>query len=119
MALPHLHPGDVIDAAPLGARLASATSHALLKTGALELMRVVLRAGGGVPAHAVDAEATLHCLEGSVRVDIDGAERRLEAGQLVVVTAGARYALHAMEDASLLVTMLLPYGGSASATSPG
>ena len=119
MALTHLHPGDVIDATPLGERLASTASHALLKTGALELMRVVLRAGQGVPAHAVDAEATLHCLEGSVQVDIDGDGRQLEAGQLVVVAAGARYALHALQDASLLVTMLLPYGGSASATSPG
>ena len=119
MALIHLHPGDVIDAAPLGERLASTASHALLKTGALELMRVVLRAGERLPEHAVDAEATLHCLEGSLRVDIDGAERRLRAGQLVVVAAGTRYALHALHDASLLITMLLPYGGSASATSPG
>ena len=119
MALPHPHPGDVIDAGPLGERLATTASHAVLKTGALELMRVVLRAGQSVPAHAVDAEATLHCVEGAVRIAIDGVERPLQAGQLIVVSAGMRYALHAERDASLLVTMLLPYRGSASATSPG
>ena len=68
MALSHSDPGKPIDARPLGERLAATPSHALLKTGSLELMRVVLRAGESLPPHAVDAEATLHCIEGSVRV---------------------------------------------------
>ncbi len=119
MALSHSDPGRPIDARPLGERLAGTPSHALLKTGALELMRVVLRAGESLPSHAVDAEATLHCIEGSVRVRVSERESRLESGTLLLVPAGHAYAVDADEDASLLVTMLLPYGGSASATSPG
>lgn len=119
MALPHAHPEDAIDVRPLGDRLAQATSHAILKTGALELMRVVLRAGEALPPHAVDAEATLHCLEGTVTVTTPAGERELAAGTLLVVPAGRSYAVRASGDASLLVTMLLPYRGSASATSPG
>lgn len=119
MALSHSDPGTPIDARPLGGRLADTPSHALLKTGSLELMRVVLRAGETLPPHAVDAEATLHCIEGSVRVQVGDRESRLGSGTLVLVPAGHAYAVRADEDASLLVTMLLPYGGSASATSPG
>jgi len=119
MALPHANPEDVIDVSPLGGRLAQAASHALLRTGSLELMRLVLRAGEALPPHTVDAEATLHCIEGTVRVSTPDAERELTAGTLTLIPAGRSYAVRASSDASLLVTMLLPYRGSASATSPG
>ena len=119
MALPHANPEDAIDLSPLGGRLATTASHALLKTGSLELMRLVLRAGEALPPHAVDAEATLHCLEGAVRVGTPGAERELKAGMLTLIPAGRSYTVQASSDASLLMTMLLPYRGSASATSPG
>ena len=119
MALSHSYPEDVIDVSPLGARLAHTASHALLKTASLELMRVVLRAGEALPPHTVDAEATLHCIEGSVQVQTPSGERQLDAGMLTVIPAGRSYAARASSDASLLVTMLLPFGGSASATSPG
>ena len=119
MALPHASPGDAIDVRPLADRLPDTISHALLKTGSLELMRLVLRAGESLPPHAVDAEATLHCLEGTVRVSLPSSEYDLEAGMLTLLPAGQSYAVHASSDASLLLTMLLPWGGSASASSPG
>lgn len=127
MALTHPQPGDVIDVGPLGDRLAATRTQALLKTQTLELMRVVLRSGEALPPHAVDAEVVLHCLEGSVVVDAGAeaeagsgtGERRLDAGTLVVLPAGMRHRVRAVADASLLMTMLLPYRGSASATSPG
>ena len=119
MALSHASPEDAIDVRPLGERLAHTASHAILKTGALELMRIVLRAGEALPSHAVDAEATLHCLEGTVTVRTPAGVRELTAGMLLAVPAGRPYAVQASSDASLLVTMLLPWKGSASATSPG
>ena len=48
-----------------------------------------------------------------------GGEFELQAGRLTLLPAGCVYAVQASSDASLLVTMLLPYAGSASATSPG
>ena len=45
MALTHAQPGDVIDVRPLGERLRESSTHAILRTEALELMRVILRAG--------------------------------------------------------------------------
>ena len=119
MALSHARPEDPIDVTPLGARLGETASHALLKTRSMELMRLVLRAGEALPQHSVDAEATLHCIEGAAQVRMPAGECRLEAGMLVLVPAGRSYAVQAVADTSLLVTMLLPFGGSASATSPG
>ncbi len=119
MALPHARPGDAIDMRPLGDRLPGTVSHALLKTGSLELMRLVLRAGEWLPPHAVDAEATLLCIEGAVQVSMPGSECELNAGMMTLLVAGQSYAVRASSDASLLLTLLLPWAGSASASSPG
>ena len=119
MALPHAKPEAAIDVRPLGVRLPHTVSHALLKTGSIELMRLVLRAGESLPPHGVDAEATLQCIEGAVQVSTPAGNLELNAGSLTLLPAGCVYAVRASSDASLLVTMLLPYAGSASATSPG
>ena len=64
MAIPHAQPGDIIDVRPLGGALADARSHALFKSTDLEVIRLVLRAGEGMPPHAVAGEITLQCIEG-------------------------------------------------------
>ena len=66
MAIPHAEPGDVIDVRPLGPALAGARSHALFKSNDLEVIRLVLRTGQGLPPHGVSGEITLQCLEGRI-----------------------------------------------------
>jgi len=121
MALPHARPGQPIDIAPLGAALSRAVSHAILKTRALELMRLVLPRGAALPRHSVYGELTLQCLEGVVVLDAGGHSCQLRADQLVLLPARQDYALRALEDTSLLMTVQLPPGapGSASSTSAG
>lgn len=118
MALPHAQPWQPVDIAPLGPALAGASTHALLKTHALELMRLVLRAGDGLPPHSVYGEITLHCLEGTVVVEGEGPSCRLTAQQVVLLPARALHAVRAETDASLLLTVQLPPGlpGSGSST---
>jgi len=121
MALPHARPGQPIDLAPLGPALSHAASHAILKTHALELMRIVLPRGASLPPHSVYGELTLLCLEGAVAVEAGGDSFALRAHQLVLVPAREEYALSAMEDSSLLMTVQLPPGlpGSGSSTREG
>ena len=118
MALRHAHPGEAIDVAPLGSRLAEGATHALLKTTSLELIRVVLRAGESQPRHRVHGETTIHCLEGEVVVSSDSGECRLGAGQLLLLGGGNAHGVEALADSSLLVTIHIPPGqpGSGSAT---
>jgi quercetin dioxygenase-like cupin family protein len=108
MALPHAQPLDVIDVRPLGPALREAVTTSLLKTGALQLMRVVLPAGKGLPSHHVAGAITVHCLEGEVTFTTPARTCALHAGELVMLDGGEPHAVQAVTDASLLVTVLLP-----------
>ena len=119
MALSHAKPWQTIDISPLGGALRASATHAILKTHALELMRIVLPAGEALPPHSVYGELTLLCLEGVVEVDGDGVGCRLAAHQLALLPAQARYAVRALQDASLLMTGQLPPGLPGSGSSTG
>ena len=107
MALVHAQPLDVINLQPLGAQLPDVKTHSLLKTGKLQLMRLVMATGQSVPEHHVAGEITIHCLEGSVLVRTPGRSTALAAGELMALSAREPHALQAVTDASLLVTILL------------
>ena len=118
MALLHARPGQPIDIRPLGPQLAESASHAILKTRALELMRIVLRRGDQLPSHSVYGECTLLCIEGAAAVDAPGSSFELRPWQMVLLPALENHAVRALEDTSLLLTVQLPPGqpGSASST---
>ncbi len=107
MALPHAAPAEVVDVRPYGARIGGAQSVALFKSDQLEVMRLVLPAGGHMPSHQVQGEITLQCLEGAVDVTAGGDTQSLPAGHLMYLTGGAPHALTATEAASVLVTVVL------------
>ncbi len=107
MALPHAQPLDVIDIRPLGDDLQGAVTTSLLKTPTLQLMRLVLRAGHGLPEHSVPGAITIHCLEGEAAVTTPSRRCDLHAGHLVMLAGSEPHAVHALEDTSLLVTVLL------------
>jgi quercetin dioxygenase-like cupin family protein len=107
MALKHAQPFEAIDLQPLGERLAASVSTSLIKSQSLQLMRVVLRAGEGLPEHHVHGEITLQCLEGRAAVLTPGRRSELAAGQVVLLPAGEPHAVQAITDASLLVTVSL------------
>jgi quercetin dioxygenase-like cupin family protein len=107
MALPHAQALDVIDISPLGDQLPRAVTTSLIKTPALQLMRMVLRAGADVPEHSVPDAITVQCLEGEATVTTLSRACRLAAGRLVVLEGGEPHAVHALTDVSLLVTILL------------
>ena len=107
MAIAHAAPGQLVDVQPLGSQLSEARTSALFKTDELEVMRVVLPAGKTVPAHKVKGEITIHCLEGQVDFMAGGQTQRMKAGQLVWLEGSVDHALQAVQDASLLVTIVL------------
>ena len=107
MAIAHAAPGQLVDVLPLGSQLSEARTSALFKTDELEVMRVVLPAGKTVPAHKVRGEITIHCLEGQVDLMAGGQTQRMKAGQLVWLEGSVDHGLKALQDASLLVTIVL------------
>jgi quercetin dioxygenase-like cupin family protein len=110
MALAHARALDVIDISPLGDQLPRAVTTSLIKTPALQLMRMVLRAGTDVPQHSVSGAITVQCLEGEATVTTPSRACHLAAGRLVVLEGDEPHAVHASTDTSLLVTILLHTG---------
>lgn len=106
MVDPHL-PGAVIDARPLGAAVAIAKTAVLAKTTACEIIRLVVPAGKIIPEHQAKGDITVHCLEGRVDFMVGLITRRLAAGQLLYVPHGEWHSVRGIEDASLLVTIML------------
>jgi quercetin dioxygenase-like cupin family protein len=107
MATPRTLPGEPVDVGPLGDRLAGAQTRALFKSRDLEVMRLVLPAGKGLPPHRVAGELTIQCIEGVLDVTVDGASRVLHAGQLLYLPGDALHGLTALADASALVTVVV------------
>jgi quercetin dioxygenase-like cupin family protein len=113
MALKHAESGDVISVMPLGERLAASRSETLIKSDALEVNRLVLRAGSNLREHRVPGEITVQCIEGEIEFTARGAVRVLRPGDLIYLAGGEPHALHARADSSLLLTILLGHGAVA------
>jgi quercetin dioxygenase-like cupin family protein len=109
MALPHAAPGELIDVRPLGDHLRNERTHALFKTDQLEVIRIVLPAGAEHPQHAADGEITVQCLEGSVLLRAMGKTLPMKAGDMLYLKSCEPHSVEAMENASLLVTMLIEH----------
>ena len=107
MALQHAHPAQAIDVAPLGDRLTSSRTTTLLQTETVELVRLVLPAGKEIPPHRAPGAITLQCLEGRVEFSALGVQCELAAGTMTYLAERDEHALRAVEDSSLLLTILL------------
>lgn len=107
MATKHASSGDVIDLRPLGAPLDDSQSRTLLRDEQLKVMRLVMPAGKELPDHAVDGPVTMQCLEGVVEVAAHGLTKTMRAGDLMYLASKVAHALRAIEDASVLVTIVV------------
>lgn len=107
MAIPHAQPGEIIDVRPLGPALRSSQTTTLLKTNTLEVVRLVMQAGKEIAEHRAPGEITVQCLEGKVAFTALGKTQELSAGQMLFLGAGDPHALRCIDDASILLTILL------------
>jgi len=109
MAMLHAKSGETIDIRPLGQRLKESVTSTLVKTAALEVLRLVLPAGTKINRHQVPGEITVQCLEGELIFDAGGVDRDLTAGQMLFLEGGTPHALRAITDSSVLVTIVLEH----------
>lgn len=106
MAQHHARSGEVIDLRPLGKDLPNSRTTAIVKTNSFEAIRLIIPAGKEIPAHEVAGDIMLHCLEGRVALDLPDSGLELAGGDWVYLEGGARHRVKAIEDASLLLTIL-------------
>jgi quercetin dioxygenase-like cupin family protein len=107
MSIHHALSGELISIRPLGSALETARSSTLYKTQHLELFRMVLLAGKEIPEHQVLGELTVQCLEGSVEFSIGSTHDVMRPGDLKCLAGGIPHSLRAIEDCSVLVTLLM------------
>ncbi|MCC7326867.1 MAG: cupin domain-containing protein [Burkholderiales bacterium] len=107
MAIQHAAPGDLIDIRPLGTHLRQTDSATLIRTDHLEVFRYVLPAGKVVQEHTAAGLMIVQCLEGAVEFEAKGRVQELIAGRMLYLADQEPHALKALEDSSLLVTLLL------------
>ena len=108
MAIPHAKPGEVVDVRPLGSALASAQTKTLVRAEQVEVIRLVVPAGKEIEEHKAKGEIVVQCLEGRVVFTAFGKTHNLEAGKLLYLPTGEPHSVKGIEDASLLLTILLP-----------
>lgn len=107
MAILHAASGELIDIRPLGDNLRQSNSTTLVRADHLEIFRFVLAAGKTAPEHRASGAITIQCLEGAVELDAHGQTQILRAGTMVYLADAEPHGVKALEDSSLLVTMLL------------
>ena len=107
MAISHAASGQLLDVHSLADQFSETRTFALFKTDQLEVMRLVVPAHKTVPMHQVKGEITVQCLEGEVEFTADGKTQRMKAGQLIWLAGGVEHGLTAVQDSSLLATLVL------------
>lgn len=107
MAVPHIQPGEAIGVLPAAGDPHAGQTVTLVKTAALEVIRLMLPAGKEVAPHHVPGEVTLQCLTGRVSLQTARGPCELSAGTLTFLTGGETHAVSAHEASTLLVTILL------------
>jgi quercetin dioxygenase-like cupin family protein len=108
MAIPHATPGEIVDIRPLGSALASARTQTLVRSEQMEVIRLVVPGGKEIEEHKAKGEIVVQCLEGRVAFTVFGKTQNLEAGNLLYLPTGEPHSVRGIEDASLLLTVLLP-----------
>ena len=106
MALKHAKPGDIVDLSPLGPRLETFRTAAIVKTEAFEAVRLVVRAGDTIPAHKVAGPIMLHCLEGRAVIGLGDGEVELGSNDWILLEGGEPHSVRGVENSSLLLTII-------------
>jgi quercetin dioxygenase-like cupin family protein len=107
MAIQHAASGERVSVLPKAERANERQTVALFKTHELEVMRVVLAKGKSMPPHKVAGDITVQCLEGAICFNSDGTDQVLEAGDMLYLAGGVVHSLTGIEDACVLVHIVL------------
>jgi quercetin dioxygenase-like cupin family protein len=78
----------------------------LVKQGGMSLVLTHLHSGGTLQEHGAPGAATVQVLDGLVRVQIGDESLEAPAGRLVAFDAGVRHSVEALEDSTLLLTLV-------------
>ncbi len=100
-------PGEKVDLASLVAyQDGSVVSRTLLDDRAGTVTLFAFDEGQGLSEHTAPYSALLHVIDGEALVTVAGSERRVAAGEAILLPAGKPHAVHAPRRFKMLLTMV-------------
>jgi quercetin dioxygenase-like cupin family protein len=106
MSMPETAPAQLMDIRPLGAALRTTATAPLMNADRFRVMRLVILTGKDVPPHKASGDLLVQCLEGRVVFTAQSRDQELRAGDMLHLPSGEEHSLKALEDASVLVTVI-------------
>ena len=106
MEMPPAKPGQIVFLHPLTASGETSSLTTFVKTPQVAVIQLIVPAGRDVPTHEVQGELIIHCLEGLFALSTLGKAYELKAGQLLHLLIDEPFSIRAIEDSSLLVTIV-------------
>ena len=107
MATTHAASGELIDLHPLARAGQASESQTLVRTDHVEVFRLTMPRGKELPEHKVASVITMQCLEGKVEIVARGRAQAMPAGTMMYLAGAEPHSVKALEDSSLLVTLLV------------
>lgn len=102
----HIKFGEVVNLEKLRSDLDSKATHALVRSGDMEVIRMVLAKGKQIAEHEVKGELTIQCMKGEVEFEVGGETQILRENDWLALEKEVTHALRVEEDAVLLLTIL-------------
>jgi quercetin dioxygenase-like cupin family protein len=98
--------GRTLFVQPLAATCETSRKIVLVKTPQVEVTQLIVPAGRDVPTHKAQGELVVHCLEGRICLSAVGNTYDLAPGQLLHFSIDEPFSIRAIDNASLLVTLI-------------
>lgn len=99
---------EVIDVRAESPEPTKGPSSTLAKSATLEVRRLTLAKGREIPTHQAKGEISVHCLEGRIAFTSGAETRELGPNQMIILAAAEPHSLVSLDDATVLVTKVLP-----------
>lgn len=80
--------------------------HALVRTDAMEVIRIVIPKGKAINEHHVGGEIQIQCLKGQVKFNFEDNTRTLTTDDWLFLGKKVSHSLQAKEDTVILLTIL-------------
>lgn len=77
----------------------------LIKTDTIRVVVVTMLEGGELQEHTAPGPITIHALDGSIEVTVEGEPHALSAGELISLAPGVKHAVRGVTKGSFLLTI--------------
>lgn len=77
----------------------------LVKSDTVRVVLVTAVSGGGLHEHSAPGPITIHVIEGSFAVTVDGQRQTLSDDEVMIMAPGVQHAVECVDDGAFLLTI--------------